>query len=220
MFRIGKRKGNVKGKSKGKDDKRTGQATNGGRGPTRAQERIAKKILGKDTGRRVFGFACSADIQVKIKMLSGELQIPIFALGEHCLQLGTSSITKAVQNAEERDSLRKHLIERHVDLRTIEKFNWYDEELAQEMREELLSRFEIDRVVHQLVVDFVRKGMNAKYMAYYLDYGYSCFVAYINGRPMPEPQKERFRRKSQPPDNQPTEKKEDETHDDSSEQSG
>ena len=119
MFRIGK------SKSKEKDNTRANQTTDRGRGPTRAQEKIAKKILGKDTGRRVFGFACSADIQAKIKMLSGELQIPIFALGEHCLQLGTSSITKAVQNAEERDSLRKHLIERHVDLRTIEKFNWY-----------------------------------------------------------------------------------------------
>jgi hypothetical protein len=214
MFRIGK------GKSKGKDDKRLGQAIVGGRGPTRAQEKIAKKILGKDTGRHVFGFACSPDIHAKMKMLASELQVPIFALGEHCLQLSTGLIDKAKENAEERETLRRHLIEHHVEQRTIEKFNWYDEELAKEMREDLLSRFEIDRVVHQLVVNFVRKGMNPKYMAYYLDYGYRCFVAFINGWPMPKPQKGRFSSRPQSPDNQTTEEKGNGIDNDSSEHSG
>lgn len=181
MFRIGK------GKSKGKDDRRPAQTIVGGRGPTRAQEKIAKKILGRDTGRHVFGFACSPDIHADIKMLAGELQIPIFALAEHCLQLAIGSINKANENAEERELLRKHLIEYHVDQRTIEKFNWYDEGLAKELNEERLERFEIDRVVHQLVIDFVRKGMNPRYMAYYLDYGYRCFMAFVNNRPFPKP---------------------------------
>jgi hypothetical protein len=93
--------------------------------------------------------------------------------------------------------------------------NWYDEELAQELNEDRLHRFEIDNIVRQLVVDFARRGMNPKYMAYYLDYGYRCFMAFINNQPFPNPTRGRFHRKSQSPDNQPTDEKGDD-HNDSS----
>jgi hypothetical protein len=176
MFRIGR------GKGKGKDDK---HSTSGKRGQARSNERLAKKILGKDTGRRVFGFACSPDTHVQMKMLAGELQIPIFALAEHSLQLLAVLIAKAIENNEERDQLRRHLIEAHVNERTIEKINWYDEEMAKELNEERLRRFEIERTVRQIVVDFARKGMKPKDMPLYLEYGYRCFVAVVNGRPVP-----------------------------------
>jgi hypothetical protein len=210
MFKIGK------GKNKEKDIKHTG-GTGGGRGQGRSNEKIAKRILGKDTGRRVFGFACSPDIHAKMKMLAGELQVPIFALAEHCLQLSAGSVTSAKENPEERELLHRHLIEIHINQRTIEKFSWYDEELAKELNEERLRRFEIERTVRQIVVDFARRGMKPKDMPLYLDYGYRCFTAAVNDRPVPRAPAPMpwSRKKSQAPDNQPAEDSGDETHESS-----
>jgi len=174
------------GKSKKRDNKSTSQTTGRGRGPTRAQEKIAKRILGKDTGRHVFGFPCSKELHAEIKVKAGELQIPIFALAEHCLELGIDTISD-IDDPEERDLLHKHLIEHHVNQRTLEKINWFDEELVKDMNVERLRQFEIERIARKLVKDFIKKGMNPKHIPYYLNFGYNCFYAYVRGWPMPKP---------------------------------
>ncbi len=184
MFRIGK--------GKRKDNKRTGQATNGGRGPERAQEKLVKKMLRKDAGRKVFGFQCSPDIPASLKLLADQINIQLFALAEHALELGTMQIKDAMNDPEELESLRHHLTETHVELRTIEKVARYDEETAEDMKLTRIRRFEEERVVRQLVVNFVRKGMKPKYMAGYLNFGYLCFNAYFDGQPIPKPQREWF----------------------------
>lgn len=207
MFKLGS-------KSKKEESKNTGT----GRGPARDQEKIAKRILGKDTGRHTFGFPCTSSLHADIKMRAGELQVPIFALAEHCLELGIDTI-EDVEDSEERDLLRKHLIEHHINRRTIEKFNWYDEELAKDMNEERLRRFEIERTVRLLVADFVRKGMDPRYMAFYLEHGYRCFYAQVRGWPVPKPQTGMFKNRPRPTANQPTDEKGNRTDGNSSEHS-
>jgi len=78
------------------------------------------------------------------------------------------------------------------------------------------------RTVHQIVVHFVRKGMKPSAIAFYIDYGYECFIAFMSGRPAPKPydDKFQFRRKPQPSDNRPAEEKEAKSNDESSKQSG
>jgi hypothetical protein len=86
-----------------------------------ANARLVKKILKKDPGRRIFGFACSPDIPARLKLLASQLHIPLFALCEHCLQLSAEQIAKMAENPEEREILRMHIIGVHVDARTVEK---------------------------------------------------------------------------------------------------
>jgi len=197
MFGIGKRK---KVESDNRNDRSTGA---GGLG--RAQQKAAKRVLGKDTGRRVFGFACSPDIHARIKMLAGELQVPIFALAEHLVQLSAAQVTKALENSEEMDLLRRHLIEIHVDARTVEKFNWYDEELAKDLNEQRLAKLEIDAEVRRIVARFVRGGMRPQDIPFYLDYGYRCYWAVSRNQPIPRPSApwDRRREGSRQPGNRP-----------------
>jgi hypothetical protein len=207
-------------KKKEKKHNTRGDRTADDRGPTRAQEKIAKRLMGKSTGRHIFGFPCSPDIHAKVKMRAGELQVDMYALSEHCMQLGIDTVDDAIEDSEERDLLRRHLIEQHIDQRTIEKLSWYDEELAEQMQKERLAQFEVDRVVRRLVVDFARRGMNPKYMPYYLDYGYRCFFAVIRGSPIPKPPERMPGRESRRPKNQSSDEKGNEYDDDSSKPSG
>jgi hypothetical protein len=214
MFGKGRRKTRTK-------DVEQGRNGGGVRGPGRRNERLAKRILGKDSGRRVFGFACSPDIHAQMKLLAGELQVPVFALAEHCLQLSVGLVAKAKENPEERELLRKHLVEVHVEARTIEKFNFYDEQLAKDLNEQRLWRFDVESAVRQIVIDFTRKGLKPRDIGWYIDYGYRCFAAVLRGRPVPKdiPPWIGPSRRSQPSSNRAAGEKED-TDNGTSEQPG
>ena len=148
--------------------------------------KLAKKLLGKDSGRRVFGFACSPDIQALLKVLAGQLNIPIYALVEHALQLSAGLIRKMAENAEESVILRRHLIESHIDARTLEKISVYDQDMAARLDEERIRRLDIDRAAHQIVVNFIRAGMTPKEIPWYIDYGMRCRLAVLHGKPIPK----------------------------------
>ncbi len=210
MFKLG----GIKRKNQGNDSE--SQNLVPGRGGARANEKIAKRILGKSTGRRVFGFACSPGIQAQLKVLAGEFQIPMFALAEHCLQLGVDHVTQAKESPEEIETLRKHLLEVHVAQRSLEKISWYDEKLAKKFNEERLGRLAIEQGLRELIVNFVHNGMKPQDIGWYCDYGYRCFSAVLWGRPVPRdiPPWAPSRQKSRSPNNPPLEKMEDETAND------
>jgi len=123
--------------------------------------KLAKKILGKDSGRRIFGFPCSPDIPARLKVLADQLHVPIYALSEHALQLSTGQVAKAVANPEEITLLRKHLTEIHVEARTIEKISSYDRDMGEQLERERLRRLDIEKAVRQIVVDYIKKGILA-----------------------------------------------------------
>jgi len=148
--------------------------------------RLVKKILKKDPGRRVFGFGCSPDIQAQLKMLAGQLQVPIYALGEHALQLSAGLIAKMAENSEESALLRKHIIEIHVEARTVEKISVYDQDMAERLDAERIRRLEIDKAVHQIVVNFIRAGLKPREIPWLINYGMRCRVAVAQGKPIPK----------------------------------
>jgi hypothetical protein len=147
--------------------------------------RLVKKILRKDPGRRVFGFGCSPGIQAQLKMLAGHLQVPIYALGEHALQLSAGLIAKMAENSEESTLLRRHIIEIHVEARTVEKISAYDQDMAERLDEERIRRLEIDRAVRHIVVNFVRNGLKPQEIPWCIDYGMRCRLAVAHGKPIP-----------------------------------
>lgn len=162
---------------KNKDKQKVGNATN---------MRLVKKILKKDSGRRVFGFPCSPDISTRLKLLAGKLQVPNYALCEHALQLSAGLITKMGENSEETALLRKHIIEVHVEARTVEKISVYDQEMAQRLDAERIRRLEIDRAVHQIVVNFIRHGLKPQEIPWLVDYGMRCRIAIARDEPVPK----------------------------------
>jgi hypothetical protein len=157
----------------------------------KANAKLAKKLMGKGAGRRIFGFPCSPDIQSQIEILAGQLNVPIYGLVEHMLQLSAGLIGRMVENPEERELLRKHLTETHVEARTVEKITKYDQEMAERLDEERMRRFEVDKAVGQIVMTFVRSGLKPKELPWLIDYGLRCRLAVARGYPIP---------RTQPPD--------------------
>jgi hypothetical protein len=151
----------------------------------RAKEKLVRKVLGKDSKRRVFGFQCSPDIQVSLKLLSDQIHVPLFALAEHALQLGTIQLVDADKNPEEREELRRHLTENHVEMNTIEKITRYDSEAADVMKTERIRRFSIDKATRQLVLKYMRLGLKPDELDEMILFGHHCRLAIARGWPSP-----------------------------------
>jgi hypothetical protein len=151
----------------------------------RANEKLVRKVLGKDSGRKVFGFPCSPDIKASLKSLSDQIHVPLFALAEHALQLGAMQLADANNNPEEREVLRRHLTEVHVEMRTIEKVARYDAEAADVLKLERIRRFDIDKATRQLVVKFARWGHKPEELEELILFGHRCRLAIALGWPCP-----------------------------------
>jgi hypothetical protein len=151
----------------------------------KANERLVKKIIGKDSGRRIFGFPCSPDIQARLRMLAGKINVPLYALSEHSVQLSVGLIAKMAEAPEECELLRRHILDDHVGRRTIEKISQYDEKMADLLDEERRRRFQIEKAVRQIVEHYIRAGLKPKEITRLIDYGMRCRIAGAHGRPVP-----------------------------------
>jgi hypothetical protein len=151
----------------------------------RSNERLVRKVLGKDTGRKVFGFPCSRDIPARLKAMADRLHVPLYALSEHCLQLGASQLAKTAENTEEAELLRQHISDIHVVKRTIEKISRYDEEMANVLDLEREQRFQFEKAVGQIVIKYYRAGIKTSEIGWAIDYGMRARVAAATGRPLP-----------------------------------
>ena len=131
-----------------------------------------------ESGRKVFGFPCSPDISARIKMLAGQLQVPVYARTEHALQLSAELIAGMAGNLEQYQLLRQHLLEHHVAQRTIEKSDRYDREMADILQKEWQQRSLIDSAVRRVIVKYARR-IKPEDIEYFLD-GFSnrgvCFI--------------------------------------------
>jgi hypothetical protein len=150
-----------------------------------ANEKMVRKVLGKSSGRRVFGFKCSPNIQASMKSFADQIHVPLFALVEHVLQLGSMQIKAAMNDPEEREELRRHLTEVHVEMRTIEKVARFDEEAADTLSRERIWRFDIDRATRQLVVKFTGRGIKPQDLEEMILFAYRCTQAIAGGWPCP-----------------------------------
>jgi hypothetical protein len=151
----------------------------------KAKERQARKLLGRDTGRRVFGFKCAPDIPTTLKKEADGLHVPLFALAEHCLQLGAIQLQQALKDPEEREELRQHLVEDHVQKRTIEKISRYDQGAADWLADERRRRFGLDSSVRVIVARFGLRDPH--HVAEIIDLGLRTMHAVLNGAPPPPP---------------------------------
>ncbi len=148
--------------------------------------RLAKKLLGKKPGRKLWGFPCAPDIPARMKVLANKLNIPLYALAEHALQLSVPLMAKMADNPEQCELLRRHLVEGHVERRTIEKISQVDEDMANILDAELGRRLKMDQAARQIVNNCSRRGIEPHQIMWAIDYGLKCRLAVAQGRPMPQ----------------------------------
>ncbi|MGD0795713.1 MAG: hypothetical protein ABR958_09075 [Dehalococcoidales bacterium] len=151
----------------------------------REKEKLVRRVLGKDSQRRVFGFQCSPKIQASLKSLSDQIHVPLFALAEHALQLGAMQLEEVNNNPEEREELRRHICEVHIEMRVIEKVARYDAEAADVLKMERIRRFSIDKATRQLVVKYMRLGLKPEELEEMILFGHHCRLAIAQGWPRP-----------------------------------
>jgi hypothetical protein len=149
-------------------------------------EEPARKSRGNDSERKIWGFPCAPDIPARMKVLADQLQIPLYALTEHALQLSAGLIARMAEKPEESQLLRQHILDNHVGRRTIEKMSHIDEEMAMILDKEREQRFQIENAVRQIVVKFARRGVEPRDIAWYTGYGLRCFIAVNDGQPVPK----------------------------------
>ena len=151
----------------------------------RENERMVRKVLGKDSGRRVFGFQCLPNLQATIKSLADQIHVPLFALIEHAIELGEIQIVDAMKDPEECELLRRHLVDFHIAPRTSEKIARYDEEVANDLRMERIRRFGIEKATRQLVMKFVSWGHKPEELEQLILLGNRCRWGITQGWPVP-----------------------------------
>lgn len=151
----------------------------------KANERMVRKVLGKNPERKVFGFPCSPDIPGQLKMLADKLHVPLYGLAEHAFQLAAGQIARMADSADESELLRQHISDVHVGRRTIEKISRFDEEMADDLDRERQRRFQFEQAVRQIVLKYNARGVRPSLIDWAVDYGIRCRSALIKGQPPP-----------------------------------
>jgi hypothetical protein len=155
------------------------------KGRNTADEKLARKSRGNDSGRKTWGFPCSPDIKARMKMLADRLHVPLYALTEHAVQLSAGLIATIAEHPEECELLRQHILDDHVGRRMIEKISRYDQDMADILDEERHRRFQIDNAVRRIVLKFGRAGLTPREIEWYIGYGMRCRIAIGHGQPVP-----------------------------------
>ena len=134
-----------------------------------------------DRRRKTYGFRCDPGLQAFMKALADELDVPLFALSEHALELGSMQIEAAKADPAEREEMCLHLAEAHVLERTLEKISRYDLQASDDLARERIRRSRIDRAARALVVKFIGRGYRPEDLEGLIILGARCRAAMANG---------------------------------------
>ncbi len=148
----------------------------------KANERLVRKVLGKQDGRKVFGFRCVPWLKTRMKNLAAQLHVDEYALSEHAFELGLIQVDHAMADPENREELRSHLTGVHVENRVIENISRYDQEASDELADEHDRRLSIDRGVRRIVVKFSGR-VNPDDLDEVIDFGLRAMQDLAAGHP-------------------------------------
>ncbi|MDP2916928.1 MAG: hypothetical protein Q8O16_03230 [Dehalococcoidia bacterium] len=78
----------------------------------RPQKRIEKKF---DPATRIqFNFMCTRELAQRVKTLANLLEVPIYPLLEHTLELGLMELGVALDDQTSKEHLLRHLVQNHL----------------------------------------------------------------------------------------------------------
>ena len=84
----------------------------------RRYKRKLEKRFSQEIGRRQLNFACDERLILLLKLLAKELEVPIYTLAEHLLQLGGAEVAILMKDEALRNQLCHHLAFRTPRLNT------------------------------------------------------------------------------------------------------
>ena len=80
--------------------------------------------------RKIFGFPCDQSIALGVRILAAHLEVPIYVVAEHLLQIGASLALPALDDEELRKELHEHLVNEHLLSPSLDDRNQYDQAVA------------------------------------------------------------------------------------------
>ena len=80
--------------------------------------------------RKVFGFPCDQGVALGVRILAAHLEVPIYVVAEHLLQIGASLALPALEDEELRTELQEHLVNEHLLVPSFDDRNQYDQAVA------------------------------------------------------------------------------------------
>ncbi len=79
----------------------------------RYKNRLVKRFT-KEIERQQLNFRCDRHITILLRSLAHQLQIPVYCLAEHSVQLGLAEVAVLMQDKELKEQLCRHLVNDHL----------------------------------------------------------------------------------------------------------
>ena len=86
----------------------------------RYKKRLERRFT-QQNGRTQLNFMCDNKLVLGLKALARHLEIPIYPLAEHILQLGMAEVLTSIEDEALMENLQRHLLQEHLfvkDLKT------------------------------------------------------------------------------------------------------
>lgn len=81
------------------------------------------KKFTKEIGRQQFNVVLDRRVILALKSIASDLQIPLYPLCEHLLQLGLSEVLTIVEDEAQKEILQRHLLEDHLLVKELQPMN-------------------------------------------------------------------------------------------------
>jgi hypothetical protein len=78
------------------------------------RKKLEKRFKKDKIGRKQMNFTCDADLIARLKLLAKCLDIPLYPLAEHVMELGMSEVAVITQDRALTEVLQRHLLEEHL----------------------------------------------------------------------------------------------------------
>ncbi|MFC1980279.1 hypothetical protein ACFLVS_05485 [Chloroflexota bacterium] len=79
----------------------------------RYKRRLTKRFT-KEITRKQLNIATDRSLIIIIRLMARQLEVPVYILCEHCLQLGIAEVDTMTQDEALRDQLCRHLVQDHL----------------------------------------------------------------------------------------------------------
>jgi hypothetical protein len=80
---------------------------------TKYRHKAEKKYV-KSIKRRQLNFNCSQKLVTGVSLIAARLEVPLYCLLEHLLQVGAYHVAQAMQDQDKREKLMEHLVKVHL----------------------------------------------------------------------------------------------------------
>ena len=101
--------------------------------PFRTLKRYKKRLEQRFTqqnGRTQLNFTCDNELVLGLKALAQHLEIPIYPLAEHILQLGMAEVLTSIGDKALRENLQRHLLQDHLLVKELKRYQHMDSRIS------------------------------------------------------------------------------------------